>query len=166
MSAVDLCSLFTVQKFLTGYGTPTTPWLLMPEFRMGEVLTKIYPPHNSANNHIDYFIATCDIKMNSVIFWYVSCADGMRTDVSEEIISSIFRPKIQQSKKSVCSRYTARHCIPEDGNIHNYRYENIKLCILYYIIVLQYSVVVKPLCYKPEGRGFEILLGGRIVQFS
>jgi hypothetical protein len=49
------------------------------------------------------------------------------TDVSEERIASNFRVKYQQSKKPECRRWlgNTQH-IPEDGNNHKYRCDNLK----------------------------------------
>jgi hypothetical protein len=52
----------------------------------------------------------------------------MGTNVSEELIIPIFWVKKSAEQEPVCSRCLGLHgrYIPEDGNIHNYRCENLK----------------------------------------
>jgi hypothetical protein len=54
----------------------------------------------------------------------------MWTDVSEERITSIFRVENEPSKKPACSRWLdslpAGRYTQENGNIYNYRCENLK----------------------------------------
>jgi hypothetical protein len=77
-------------------------------------------------------------KMNIAIFWDI--------------------PSCSSSETSVHIRTTRRY-IPEDGNIRNYRWENLKSCITFctlnIFLGVRGSVAVKALCYKPEGLGFE-----------
>jgi hypothetical protein len=79
-------------------------------------------------------------NMNVANFWGIALRSPGWTEVSEGRITSIFRVENQTNKKPECSRCLGRirfsetsihirsswRYIPENANIHNYRWESLK----------------------------------------
>jgi hypothetical protein len=105
------------------------------------------------------------IRVKNGVFWDVTPCGSVRTDVEELSASFIRVTRIGElettlavtSNRRTLRRNTSRLNIPEDTVLHSYRSENLKSYNSSEVRnhVISGSVVVKALCYKPEGRGFE-----------